>query len=79
MQFGKAYKRLEQAREAFVEDLEGLQGVLQRLKRHCWSSIREPSKREPSKKELQGRVHEVAGCAAWHAGAGEPASQEAGL
>ena len=31
MQFGKVYKRLEQAREAFVEDLEGLQGALQRF------------------------------------------------
>src|SRR5215207_9463657 len=31
VQFGKVYKRLEQAREAFVEDLEGLQGALQRF------------------------------------------------
>ena len=31
VQFGKVYKRLEQALEAFVEDLEGLQGALQRF------------------------------------------------
>ena len=31
VQFGKVYKRLEQAREAFVEDLEGLRGAVQRF------------------------------------------------
>ena len=31
VQFGKVYKRLEQARESFVEDLEGLRGAVQRF------------------------------------------------
>jgi hypothetical protein len=31
VQFGKVYKRLEQALESFVEDLEGLRGAVQRF------------------------------------------------
>jgi hypothetical protein len=31
VQLGKVYKRLEQARESFVEDLEGLRGAVQRF------------------------------------------------
>src|SRR5215208_2687492 len=31
VQFGKVYKRFEQALEAFVEDLEGLRGAVQRF------------------------------------------------
>ena len=31
VQFGKVYKHLEQALEAFVEDLEGLRSLLQRF------------------------------------------------
>jgi hypothetical protein len=70
VKFGKVYKRLEQALESFVEDLEGLRSPVQRFEEAlCWNS-----KRESSKREHQGRVHEVAGSAAGHAGAGEPAA-----
>src|SRR5215212_4468771 len=65
VQFGKVYKRLEQALESFAEDLEGLQGALQRFEEALLELDKGVFK--------EGALKE----GAWHVGAGKAASQEA--